>query len=173
MDLTDRWKNVKLLALDVDGVLTDGRIIYDSDGRSLKFFNVHDGMGLYLLRKANIDVAFISAKSSPTIKLRARDCGVSIVMEDISDKGQAIREVAESIGVGLSDTVFMGDDLVDIPAMRLCGLAVAVANACPEVKEMADYVTSSYGGRGAVREVCELILKSKGLWDELVQGYTG
>ncbi len=171
MKLTYKWESIKLLALDVDGVLTDGRIIYDSDGRSLKFFNVHDGMGLSLLRRAGIEVAFISAKSSPTIGIRAEDCGVSIVMEDISDKAEAVRQVASSVGVDLSETAFVGDDLVDIPAMKVSGLAVAVANACPEVKEAADYITSSYGGRGAVREVCELILKSKGLWESIISKY--
>ncbi len=171
MELIDKWKAIKLLALDVDGVLTDGRIIYDSDGRSLKFFNVYDGMGLSLLRRAAIEVAFISAKSSPTIAIRARDCGVSIVMEDISDKAEAVRRVASSVGVELSETAFVGDDLVDIPAMRVSGLAIAVANACSEVKDAADYITNAYGGRGAVREVCELILKSKGLWENIISGY--
>ena len=162
-------KNIMLLVLDVDGVLTDGRIIYSSDGADMKFFNVLDGMGLSLMAKVGIPVAFMSAKSSAVIKRRAQSCNVTIVLEDVSDKGKAIKELASERDIPLVQVAFVGDDLVDIRAMKLVGLPIAVANAAQETKDRAIYVTSKSGGFGAVREVCELILKAKGLWQGVIE----
>ncbi len=162
---------IELLVLDVDGVLTDGRIVYCSDGSDMKFFNVLDGMGLSLMAKANIPVAFMSAKSSSVIKRRAQSCNVKIVLEDVSDKGKAIEDLSKGMNISLDKIAFVGDDLVDIRAMKKVGFPIAVANAALETKQKALYITEKSGGFGAVREVCEIILKAKGLWNELVKDF--
>ncbi len=158
------FEQIKLLVLDVDGVLTDGKIIYSSDGSDLKAFDVQDGLGISLLVQAGIKVAFMSAKGSDTIRRRARDCKVEIILENVEHKGVALRKLAEDLRINLSEVAFVGDDLVDIRAMKICGFPIAVANACPEVKEVAVYVTQREGGNGAVREICEVILKKRGDW---------
>lgn len=169
--LQEKAKQIKLLLLDVDGVLTDGRIIYDSRGRDLKFFDVHDGLGVHLLNRAGIPTALITAKSSRAIKPRARDMRVSAIFADISPKSAAIEKILKKFKVNLAEICFLGDDLVDLCLMKRVGLAVAVFNASPEVKAAAHYITLREGGRGAVREVAEIILKSKGLWQQVVRPY--
>ena len=164
-------RKIKLLLLDVDGVLTDGRIIYDSKGRDSKFFDVHDGLGVYLLKKAGIATILITAKGSRTIKPRARDMRVDAVFADISPKSSVLDKILKKYKVSSDETCFVGDDLVDLCLMKRLGLAVAVFNACPEIKQASDYITLRYGGRGAVREVAELILKSKGQWQEALKDY--
>ena len=162
---------VGLLLLDVDGVLTDGRIIYDSRGRDSKFFDVHDGMGVYLLKRAGIPTVLITAKGSRAIKPRARDMRADAVYENVSPKSSVLEKIISKYGRSADEICFVGDDLVDLCMMRRVGLPVAVANACEEIKRAAAYVTSRYGGRGAVREVAEIILKARGRWDELVGKY--
>lgn len=162
---------IKLLLLDVDGVLTDGRIIYDSRGRDSKFFDVHDGLGVYLLSKAGIKTVLITAKSSATIKPRARDMRVEEVFGDVSPKSAILGKLLKKYNVTEEEVCFVGDDLVDLGLMRLVGFGVAVANACPEIKNTASYVTIKHGGRGAVREIAELILKSQGKWDVIIRNY--
>ncbi len=171
-DVMKRLSKVELVVFDVDGVLTDGRIYYDGVGVDMKAFDVQDGLGVSLLVRNGIKVVFMSAKSSASIRRRARDCGVEIVMEDISHKGDALVSICRELRIDLSNVVFVGDDLVDIRAMKLSGVSIAVANACREVKEVADFVTSCFGGRGAVRQVCEMILKSKGMWDYIVDEFS-
>jgi len=161
------------LLLDVDGVLTDGRIIYDSKGRDLKFFDVHDGMGVHLLKKAGIKVVLISARSSKAIRPRARDMGVDAVFEDSSPKTSCLEVILSRFKVTAEELMFLGDDLVDVCLMKKVGVAAAVSNACPEVKDEAVYITTKSGGRGAVREIAELILKSQGRWGEVIRDYTG
>jgi len=167
----ERAKKVKLLLLDVDGVLTDGRIIYDSSGRDMKFFDVHDGMGVYLLKKAGIPTVLITAKNSRAIKPRAADMQVAEVYADISPKSSALEKIIRKYKVGLEEICFVGDDLVDLCLMNRVGFPIAVANAVPEIKNLAGHITSRFGGRGAVREVAELLLKSQGKWEGLVQAY--
>ena len=162
---------IKLLLLDVDGVLTDGRIIYDSRARDSKFFDVHDGLGVYLLSKAGIKTVLITAKSSATIKPRARDMRVEEVFGDVSPKSAILGKLLKKYNVTEEEVCFVGDDLVDLGLMRLVGFGVAVANACPEIKSTASYVTIKHGGRGAVREIAELILKSQGKWDAIIRNY--
>ncbi len=169
--ILEKLKKIKLLLLDVDGVLTDGRIIYDSKGRDMKLFDVHDGMGVYLLHKAGIPTVLITAKGSRTIRPRARDMRVAQVYEDISPKTEALPRILKRHGVSEDEICFVGDDLVDVCLMKRVGFAVAVFNACPEVKSRASYVTLRYGGRGAVREVVELILKAQGKWQKAVADY--
>ena len=167
----EKIKKIKVLLLDVDGVLTDGRIVYDSRGRDSKFFDVHDGMGVHLLQKCGIPTALITAKGSRAIGPRARDMRVDKVYENISPKTRVLGLILKRYGVSSEQLCFVGDDLVDICLMRKVGLPIAVANACPEVKKAALWETSREGGRGAVREVSELILKTQGKWSEAIKAY--
>ncbi len=171
-ELMELIKRIEFVVFDVDGVLTDGRIVYDGNGIDSKFFYVHDGLGISLLKYSGIEVAFMSAKSSAVIKRRASDCRVEYVLEDIGDKKQELTRLAEKLGYGLDKICFVGDDLVDIGAMKIVGLPVAVANAVPEVKAVAKYITKNEGGRGAVRELAELILKTKGLWGGIIEKFS-
>ena len=169
--VSEKAKKIKLLLLDVDGVLTDGRIIYDSRGRDMKFFDVHDGLGVYLLKKAGISTVLITAKGSRSIRPRARDMGVEAVFENISPKTKVLDKILKEYKVSLHEICFVGDDLVDLCLMKKVGFPVAVFNACPEIKQVAAYITLREGGRGAVREVAELILKSQEHWQEMVGLY--
>jgi len=170
-ELLEKAKKVKLLLLDVDGVLTDGRIIYDSRGHDMKLFDVHDGMGVYLLKKAGIPTILITAKGSRAIKPRARDMRVEAVFENISPKTAVLNKILKKYKVDTDEVCFVGDDLVDFCLMKKVGFPIAVFNACPEIKQQAAYVTLREGGRGAVREVAELILKAQGKWQELIRLY--
>lgn len=169
--LLEKVKKIKLLLLDVDGVLTDGKIVYDSCGREMKFFDVHDGLGVYLLKKAGILSILISAKGSKAIHRRAADMQVEAVFENISPKTSVLSKILKKYNVGLDEICFVGDDLVDLCLMKRVGFSVAVFNAAPEIKQAASYITIREGGRGAVREVAELILKAQGKWQELAGFY--
>lgn len=166
-----KLKKIKILLLDVDGVLTDGRIIYDSKGRDSKFFDVHDGLGVYFLRKAGIKTILITAKSSRTILPRARDMRVEKVFADISPKTKALDIILKKYNVSTDELCFVGDDLVDLCLMKRVGFPVAVFNACQDIKKAAAYITIRHGGKGAVREVCELILKAQGKWPDVLASY--
>ncbi len=169
--IRERASKVKLLLLDVDGVLTDGRIIYDSKGRDSKFFDVHDGLGVYVLNKAGIKTVLITAKGSATIKPRARDMRVAEVFSDVSPKSALLDKLLKKYSVLKDEVCFVGDDLVDLGLIKLVGFSVAVSNASPEIKAAAAYITTRHGGRGAVREVAELILKSQGKWEDIIKFY--
>jgi 3-deoxy-D-manno-octulosonate 8-phosphate phosphatase (KDO 8-P phosphatase) len=164
-------KKIKLLLLDVDGVLTDGRIIYDSRGRDLKFFDVHDGLGVYLLNKVGIRTILITAKGSRTIQPRARDMHVAEVFANISPKSAVLDKILKKYKVSSDEICFVGDDLVDLSLMKKIGFPVAVFNACSQIKQVASYITLKEGGRQAVREVAELILKAQGKWQEILKFY--
>lgn len=170
-ELKAHFKRIKLLLLDVDGVLTDGRIIYDSGGRDSKFFDVHDGLGVFVLHKFGIKTILITAKSSKTIKPRAKDMRVAEVFADIFPKTAVLDKILKKYKVSADEICFMGDDLVDLSLMKKVSLPVAVANAASEIKEAASYVTNHSGGRGAVREVAELILKSQDKWTGVLGFY--
>ena len=169
--IREKAKKIKLLLLDVDGVLTDGRIIYDSKGRDSKFFDVHDGLGVFLLSKAGIKTVIITAKGSATIKPRAKDMRVAEVFSDISPKSSILERLVRKYNVSKEEVCFVGDDLVDLGLMKLVGFGIAVSNACEEIRNTASYITSKRGGRGAVREVAELILKSQGKWEDIIKEY--
>lgn len=169
--LTEKIKKIKLLILDVDGVLTDGRIIYDSKGRDSKFFDVHDGLGAYLLKRAGIKTILITAKGSKTIKHRAKDMQVEEFYEDIFPKTKILDAILKKHKITKDEICFIGDDLVDLSIMKAVGLPVAVANASQDIKDAACYITQRKGGRGAVREAAELILKSQGKWEETIKVY--
>lgn len=169
--MIEKAKKIKLLLLDVDGVLTDGRIIYDSRGQDLRFFDVHDGLGAYLLKKAGIKTILITAKGSRAIKPRAKDMQVEAVFENISPKSSVLDKILKKYNLSLDEVCFVGDDLVDLCLMKKVGFPIAVFNAAPEIKRVSAYITLKEGGRGAVREVAELILKAQGKWEGLVGSY--
>lgn len=164
-------KKITVVALDVDGVLTDGRIIYDSTGRETKVFDVQDGLAIVLMRRLGFKLAIISARASKTITVRAKDLGIDRVYMDAYPKRKAYEAMLKAFKVRDENVCFVGDDLVDIPLLKRAGFAVAVRNACPEARRAADYVTRKTGGRGAVREVIELILKSQGRWAEILRAH--
>ncbi len=169
--LRRKVRRVRFLLLDVDGVLTDGRIIYDSDGRDSKFYDVHDGLGVYLLGRLGIKTILITAKGSKSIRPRALDMRVEAVYENILPKTKVYEKVLRKYRLRDEEVCFVGDDLVDLCVLKRCGLPVATRNAAPEIKRAAAYVTQKDGGRGAVREVAELILKSKGWWSRALEIY--
>lgn len=152
-------KKIKLIILDVDGVLTDGRIIYDSQGNEYKIFDVQDGYGIELLRKKGIKVAIVSGRSSSIVEKRAHDLGIEDVYQGVNDKTTVLRELLIKYKFNPKDVCAVGDDILDIGLMKRVGLPVAVDNARPEVKKIAKYITDARGGEGAVREVAEMILK--------------
>ncbi len=169
--LKEKFKRIKLLILDVDGVLTDGRMVYDSEGRQIKFFNVKDGLGVYLLKLMGIKSIILTADNSQVVMRRAQDMGVEEVYAEAYPKTKFYEEIKKKYRVKDSEICFIGDDLLDLELIKRVGVGVAVKDACNEVKKIADYVTKKRGGRGAVREVCELILKSKGLWKEALKKF--
>lgn len=169
MAAVNRAKKIKLVICDVDGVLTDGKIIYDSKGVESKNFNVQDGLGLTLLRKYGIMTAIISARLSKVVAHRAKDLGIDHVFVGAYPKLNAYLKLLKDLGVTDEQVCFIGDDLPDLAVMKRVGLAVAVANAVEEVKTIAHYETKSSGGDGAVREVADKILKSQGFWSEILK----
>ena len=158
---------IELLILDVDGVLTDGRIIMNDLGQETKYFNVKDGHGLRLLMNAGIDVAIITGRESEVVKRRASDLGIEILFQGVKDKESVCRNLIEEKGLEKDQVCCMGDDLPDIPMFKCSGLPVAVADAAPEARESAAYITKAPGGFGAVREMCEIILKAKNAWPKI------
>lgn len=152
---------VLLLGMDVDGVLTDGTKIYAETGLSELVFYTRDGLGIYLLLKAGVLIALVSNGSSPVVRARARDLAIPFVYEGIDDKGTAMRSLMREVGVERTATAFIGDDIWDLAAFEEVGLAIAVADAVPRVKEAADLVTTARGGKGAVREVADMMLSAK------------
>jgi 3-deoxy-D-manno-octulosonate 8-phosphate phosphatase (KDO 8-P phosphatase) len=170
-DLKNRFSKIRLLILDVDGVLTDGRIVYDSRRRDSKFFDVHDGLGVYVLHKFGINTILITAKNSKAIAPRSKDMRVIEVFAGISPKSMVLDKILKKHRLESNEVCFMGDDLVDLCLMRKIGLPVATANAREEVKQAAAYITTCQGGRGAVREVAELILKSQDKWKDVLKFY--
>jgi 3-deoxy-D-manno-octulosonate 8-phosphate phosphatase (KDO 8-P phosphatase) len=166
-----RAAQVSLLLLDCDGVLTDGRITPVEGGEELKSFHTHDGHGLVMLHRAGLRSGIISGRTSRLVELRAADLGVSFVRQGARNKVEAFESLLKEAGVEPSHAAYVGDDVVDLPLMRRCALAVAVADATHDTRAAAHYVTRLPGGFGAVREVCELILKAQGRWDELMKRY--
>ncbi|MCX5686283.1 MAG: HAD-IIIA family hydrolase [Candidatus Omnitrophica bacterium] len=170
-DILGRAERVKLVILDIDGVMTDGRIIYSIYGDELKFFDVQDGFGITLLHRAGIKTVIITAKKSRIVKLRARDMKVAKAYQGYIDKLIAFNKILKRFRVKPEEICFIGDDIIDISVLRRVGFAVAVPNAMDEVKAASHYTTSKMGGRGAVREICDLILKSQNKWDLAASKY--
>lgn len=166
-----RASRIKLLLMDCDGVLTDGRLWLMESGDEQKCFNTHDGQGLNLLHRAGLQSGVISGRTSGALTRRAKDLGIAYLHQGNSHKLGAFAEILSQSGCEENEVAYVGDDFPDIPIMRRAELAVAVGDALQEVKLAAHYVTRAVGGRGAVREVVELILKSQGRWNDLVEEY--
>lgn len=164
----DKLRHIELLLLDVDGVMTDGRIIWDAHGIETKAFNVKDGHGIKLLQRAGIQVGIITGRTSPVVDLRARELGIDILYQGALKKLDSYLEIKQRTGLEDHQIAYMGDDVIDVPVMRRVGFAAAPADALPEVVALVDYVARCKGGEGAVRELCDLLLKGRGLWQELV-----
>lgn len=171
LEIEQRAARVKLLLMDCDGVLTDGRIWLLESGEDQKAFHTRDGLGIELLHRAGLQSGIISGRTSTAVERRARALGMSFIHQGCADKQKAFLDTLAQAGVTTAEVAFVGDDLNDIPLMQQSGLGVAVADAAFETREHAHYVTSAPGGRGAIREVAELILKSQGRWSDLVRNY--
>jgi 3-deoxy-D-manno-octulosonate 8-phosphate phosphatase (KDO 8-P phosphatase) len=164
----EQFCKIELLLLDVDGVLTDGRIIYTSSGREIKSFHVRDGSALKLWRQSGKQVAILSGRASPTVVQRAKELGIDLVIQGAEEKLVALRRILSETGLQAEQVCAVGDDLPDLPVLRNCGLGVAVADAVVELKAVASYVTTASGGTGAVRDTIEWLMRGKGSWDAAV-----
>ena len=166
----DRAARIKLACFDVDGTLTDGRLIFDDQGRELKAFHAHDGQGLVLLMRGGVEVALVTARVSKVVTRRAAELGIQRVHLGAKDKLATVREIAAEMGIGLDEVAFMGDDVPDLRAMREVGLSVAPADAHLWTLEATDWRTTAKAGRGAARELCVVILEAQGLVPQLLNG---
>ena len=171
------WKKkalkIRLVLLDVDGVLTDGRITYAGEGEEIKSFDVKDGLGVKLLQEAGIEVGILSSRSSRAVSRRARELGMRLVCQGIQEKAAVLAAVARRKNLSAGEIAFLGDDFADLPVFRRVGLAVAVADGIPELRRAAHLITRAPGGKGAVREAAEGILKAQGKWARVVKKYGG
>jgi 3-deoxy-D-manno-octulosonate 8-phosphate phosphatase (KDO 8-P phosphatase) len=170
-DLQDRLKQIRLLLLDVDGVLTDGSIIYTDTGQEIKGFHTRDGLGLKLAMEAGLRVGIVTGRRGPALMHRCRNLGIDLVFDGIDDKAAALERISEQLGIPRAQIAFVGDDLPDLPIMRRVGVAAAVADACLEIRQAAHMVTSAPGGRGAVREVCQALLQAQGTWKAILEQF--
>ena len=170
-DLDRRLARVQLLLLDVDGVLTDGGVTWNNQGIESKTFHIRDGLGLRAWQKAGGRTGIVTGRSSHVVQLRADELGIGIVRQGVDDKLAAAESLLAEYGLSWEQTAFVGDDLPDLPVVSRCGVGVAVADACPELIAAATIVTRLPGGRGAVREVIERMLKARGSWDAVVARY--
>lgn len=166
--MKQRIGKIKLLALDVDGVLTDGKIIYDSAGREIKNFQVQDGYGIVFFQQAGFKTAIITARASQVVAMRAKDLKINRLYQNAFPKIHAYRQMLRDFKLKDEQLCFIGDDLLDIPILKRVGFAVAVPNAVDEVKKVVHYITRKTGGNGAVREVIDLILKTTGRWEAVM-----
>lgn len=170
-ELTEKLRRVKILLLDADGVLTNGKLYFSNSGEITMRFDVRDGSGIRYLSFGGIQTGIITGKKNNAVSHRARDLSISIVHRNVKNKVTTLNEILRQQNLLPDEAVFIGDDLLDLSIMAQVGVSVAVADAAPEVKEAADYVTQNCGGDGAVREVCEMILKAQNKWEAVVQRY--
>ncbi|KMJ54123.1 3-deoxy-D-manno-octulosonate 8-phosphate phosphatase [Vogesella sp. EB] len=169
--ITELAKRTRLLIMDVDGVLTDGRIFITASGEELKAFNTLDGHGLRMLQSTGVQLAIITGRDAPGVAHRARGLGIDHYYAGVHDKRTAFAELLHKTGLTAEDCAYIGDDVIDLPVMSRVGLAVAVPDAPSFVRQHAHFVTGCSGGQGAVRELCELILQAQGNYDRLMAGY--
>lgn len=162
---------IRLLLFDVDGVLTDGTVIVHADGTESKQFGIRDGIAMVWAQRAGLTAGFLSARTSATTPHRAAQLGITLVHQGVTSKLATYEHICADLGVSDAEVAFMGDDIVDLAVLRRAGLSAAPADAVPEVRAAVDWVSRSHGGRGAVRELVELILRAQGLWDAVVAGY--
>ncbi len=171
MKLQQRCEAIELILSDVDGVLTDGTLWLDAQGVELKGFSIRDGLAVRLWQRAGHRFGLVTARSSQAVKLRAAELGITLLRQGSEDKLAVVREVLEQQNLEPDKVCYIGDDLPDLPVLRYVGLGVAVADAAPELRQAAHLVTQAPGGRGAVRETVEVILKAQGRWEQIVRRY--
>ncbi len=171
MSLQQQCQPIELILSDVDGVLTDGRVVYDNQGIETKRFHVRDGVGIKLWQKTGNRFGLVTQRSSQVVRIRAGELGVRIVRQGTEQKPATVRQIAEELGLSLAQICYIGDDLPDLPVIRAVGVGVAVADAAEEVCRAADYVTATAGGAGAVRETVEMVLKAQRRWEDVIQAY--
>ena len=173
MDAITRARTLRVMAFDVDGVLTDGRLYFNDRGEETKAFNTLDGHGMKMLAASGVTLAIITGRRSPTVEHRARNLGITRLYQGIEDKRATMQSLLAELAVDPSHAGYIGDDVVDLPVMRYCGLAAAPANAHPLVRQHAHWVAGARGGEGAVRELCDLILSAQGKLDAALEPYLG
>jgi len=169
--LREKLQHIKILIMDVDGVMTDGRIIINDDGRETKNFDVRDGHGIKLVQRYGIEVALLTGRQSEVVKHRANELGIKEVHQKIFNKKEVFVEILQKNNLNVDQAAFIGDDIIDIPVLKEAGFSATVADAIDIVKKTVDYVTKNKGGRGAVREVCEMLLQAQGRWPEIAAKY--
>jgi 3-deoxy-D-manno-octulosonate 8-phosphate phosphatase (KDO 8-P phosphatase) len=169
--ILEKAEKIRLVIFDVDGVLTDGSLYLTDRGEEIKAFNSHDGHGLKMLRASGVKIAFITGRESRCVSLKARDLGVSLVYQGAKDKLPVFEALLKTLRLNASACAYVGDDLIDLPVLLRCGLAICVPAAPPLVKKHSHYVTQLEGGHGAVREVCELVMRAQDTLDELLSAY--
>jgi 3-deoxy-D-manno-octulosonate 8-phosphate phosphatase (KDO 8-P phosphatase) len=163
---------IKLIIMDVDGVLTDGKIVYDADGKEIKSFNVKDGLGIKLAKISDIKTAIISGRESAVTAFRANELKIDYIFQGVEDKLSVFNDLLEKLKLKVSETAYIGDDLNDFKLLKSVGFSAAVADAVEEVKNIADVVLNSNGGEGAIREFIEIILKRNGQWKNIINIFT-
>jgi len=173
MKLDQRCQAVRLILSDVDGVLTDGGVILDNRGIETKTFHIRDGTGIKIWRRAGYRFGLVTGRNSHIVQLRAAELDVEIVRQGVDDKLRVVKQIIDELGLAPESACYIGDDLPDLPVIRSVGLGVAVADAAEEVRREAHYTTSVAGGKGAVREAIEMILKNQRRWDDLILKYQG
>jgi len=171
MNLDQQYQQIELVLSDVDGVLTDGRLVLDNQGIETKRFHIRDGMGIALWQKAGYRFGIVTLRSSQVVKIRAAELGIDIVRQGTDDKLRTTCEILDELHLAPGQVCYIGDDLPDLSVVRAVGLGVAVADAAAELRQAADYVTTAVGGSGAVRETIEMILKAQRRWDDVIQSY--
>jgi len=169
--LREKLQHIKILIMDVDGVMTDGRIIINDDGRETKNFDVRDGHGIKLVQRYGIEVVLLTGRQSEVVKHRANELGIKEVHQKIFNKKEVFVEILQKNNLNADQAAFIGDDIIDIPVLKEAGFSATVADAIDIVKKTVDYVTKNKGGRGAVREVCEMLLQAQGRWPEIAAKY--
>lgn len=167
----ERAKRIKVIVFDVDGVMTDGSLMIGDDGQEYKSFHSLDGLGMKLLKASGVEMAIITGRTSNVVTKRAESTGIAHFYQGVEDKLEAFEDLVKKMNVSLEECAFMGDDVVDLPPMRRSGLAIAVPTATPLIKQYAHYTTINQAGRGAVREVCELLMKAQGTFDAQMAQY--
>ena len=169
--LVTKLASIQMLALDVDGILTDGSVTYDSNGAEHKSFNIKDGLGIKLAQQAGIKVAIITGRVSPMVERRANELHIDYLIQGREDKGTALTELEEKSGISLKNIAYMGDDLPDYLAIRMAGIGITVADGHADVQAIADWITANAGGQGAVREVCDALLVSHDQYQQMTASF--
>ncbi len=169
--ISSTLQSIKAIVMDVDGVLTDGTIFLDQKGEEIKAFYSADGLAITSAKRMGLKIAWISARGSKALASRAKELGIDALYQKKMNKAESFENILKDFKLHSREVCYIGDDLVDIPALKRAGLAIAVQNAAPEVKKISSYVTQHLGGRGAVREVIEMVMKAQGSWHKLVEDY--